>query len=141
ELRMLQDTIARFMRELVAPAEAKAPHDAYELAPDVLASLQKQAQAMGLWCLRTPQEYGGAGLSLLGQAIAAEEASKCRMGAYVPACGAFGVDPPNAIWRGTPEQIEKYGLPAVHAGKRAFVAISEPSGGSDPARAIRTRAE
>jgi acyl-CoA dehydrogenase len=37
------------------------------------------------------------GLSLLGQAVVAEEAAKCRMGAYVPACGAFGADPPNAI--------------------------------------------
>ncbi|MBV8612361.1 MAG: acyl-CoA dehydrogenase, partial [Acetobacteraceae bacterium] len=61
--------------------------------------------------------------------------------AYIPACGGFGADPPNPIWLGTPDQIARYGVPAVQQAKKAFVAISEPSGGSDPARAIRTRAE
>ncbi|MBP7660490.1 MAG: acyl-CoA dehydrogenase family protein, partial [Burkholderiaceae bacterium] len=119
----------------------KAEHDAYELAPDVLAPLQAKARAIGLWCVRSPQEYGGAGLSQLGQAIVAEEAAKCRMGAYVPACGAFGADPPNAIWSGTPEQIQRYGVPGVQQGRKIYFAISEASGGADPARAIRARAE
>jgi acyl-CoA dehydrogenase len=63
------------------------------------------------------------------------------MGAYVPACGAFGADPPNAIFLGTRDQIAHYAVPAIEKGKKLFVAISEASGGSDPARAIRTRAE
>src|SRR5207253_6387661 len=125
----------------VKPAEDKLPHDAYELPPDVLERLQTKARDIGLWCVRSPVEYGGAGLNLLGQAMVAEEAAKCRMGAYVPACGAFGADPPNAIYLGTRDQIERYAVPAIAAGRKIFVAISEASGGSDPARAIRTRAE
>ena len=141
ELRQIQETVARFMAAEVKPAEDKAEHDAYELAPDVLAQLQAKARAIGLWCVRSPQEYGGAGLSQLGQAVVAEEAAKCRMGAYVPACGAFGADPPNAIWSGTPEQIQRYGVPGVQQGRKVYFAISEASGGADPARAIRARAE
>ena len=141
ELRQIQETVARFMAAEVKPAEDKAEHDAYELAPEVLAPLQARARAIGLWCVRSPQEYGGAGLSQLGQAIVAEEAAKCRMGAYVPACGAFGADPPNAIWSGTPEQIQRYGVPGVQQGRKIYFAISEASGGADPARAIRARAE
>jgi len=141
ELRQIQETVARFMAAEVKPAEDKAEHDAYELAPEVLAPLQAKARAIGLWCVRSPQEYGGAGLSQLGQAIVAEEAAKCRMGAYVPACGAFGADPPNAIWSGTPEQIQRYGVPGVQQGRKIYFAISEASGGADPARAIRARAE
>ncbi len=141
ELRQIQETVARFMAAEVKPAEDKAEHDAYELAPDVLAQLQAKARAIGLWCVRSPQEYGGAGLSQLGQAVVAEEAAKCRMGAYVPACGAFGADPPNAIWSGTPEQIQRYGVPGVQQGRKIYFAISEASGGADPARAIRARAE
>jgi acyl-CoA dehydrogenase len=76
----------------------------------------------------------------LGQAVVAEEAAKCRMGAYVPACGAFGADPPNAIWLGTPEQKEKYGVAGIRQGRKVYVAISEASGGADPARSIRARA-
>lgn len=141
ELRMLRDTIRRFMEEEVKPAEDKLPHDAYTLEPEPLKVLQTKARGLGLWCLETPSEYGGAGLSLLGQCVAAEETAKCRMGAYIAGCGAFGFDPPNVIWKGTPEQIRKYGMPNVETGDKAFVAISEPAGGSDPGRAISTRAE
>ena len=72
--------------------------------------------------------------------IVAEEAAKCRMGAYVPACGAFGIDPPSVIWLGTEAQREPYGVQGIERGKKNFVAISEASGGSDPARKIQTRA-
>jgi acyl-CoA dehydrogenase len=124
----------------VKPAEDKLPHDAYELPTDVLERMQGQAREIGVWCVRSPEEYGGAGLNLLGQAVVAEEAAKCRMGAYVPACGAFGADPPNAIWLGTPEQKEKYGVAGIRQGRKVYVAISEASGGADPARSIRARA-
>ncbi len=140
ELRQIQDTVARFMAHEVKPAEDQAEHDAYELPPQTLAALQAKARAIGLWCVRSPQEHGGAGLSQLGQAVVAEEAAKCRMGAYVPACGAFGADPPNAIWLGSPAQIDKYGVPGVAQGRKVYFAISEASGGADPARSIRSRA-
>lgn len=140
ELVLLQDTARRFMEKVVLPEEAKVEHDAYTLSDDVLKRVQAQAREIGLWQVQTPAEWGGAGLSLLGQCLVAEEAAKCRMGAYIPACGAFGFDPPNVIFKGTREQIEKYAVPIIESGDKTFVAISEPSGGSDPARAIQTRA-
>jgi len=138
---MLCETVGRFMRQEVKPVEDRLPHDCYELSPELLEPLRAKAKQLGLWCFRTPAEYGGAGLSLLGQAVVAEESAKCRMGAYVPGCGAFGADPPNAVFLGTQAQIEKYALPAVARGDKVFVAISEAAGGSDPARSIQTRAE
>ncbi|HRF07068.1 MAG TPA: acyl-CoA dehydrogenase family protein [Xanthobacteraceae bacterium] len=140
ELALLRDTVARFMREEVRPIEEKQPHDCYELPQAELASLQEKAKALGLWCLASPAAYGGGGLGLLAQVLVAEEAAKCRMGAYVPACGAFGIDPPSVIWLGNEQQIEKYGVAGIKAGKKSFVAISEASGGADPARSISTRA-
>jgi acyl-CoA dehydrogenase len=140
ELRMLRDTARRFMREEVKPVEDRLPHDAYELPEALLAPLQRKAREIGLWAVRSPVEFGGAGLSLLGASIVAEETARCRMGAYVPACGATGASPPNPILQGTRYQIEKYALPTIREGRKAFVAISEASGGSDPARSIRTRA-
>ncbi len=141
ELIMIQDTVRRFMRQEVKPLEDQLQHDAYELPEGVLLPLQEKARGLGLWCFRTPEEFGGAGLSLLGQAVVAEETAKCRMGAYVPGCGAFGADPPNAVFLGSTFQVEKYAIPAIKRGKKIFVAISEASGGSDPARSIQTRAE
>ena len=140
-LGMLKETVARFMATEVRPLEEKLPHDSYSLPEDVLANLQKKAREAGLWCMASPEEYGGGGLGLLGQVIVAEEAAKCRMGAYVPACGAFGIDPPSVIWLGTEEQRQKYGVMGIQGGKKNFVAISEASGGSDPAHKIQTRAD
>lgn len=139
ELRMLRDTIRRFMTEEVRPAEDKLNHDAFTLEPDDLKRLQKSARDIGLWLFETPAEHGGAGLSLLGQCVAAEEASKCRMGMYIAGAGAFGFDPPNVIWKGTQYQ-QRFARKNVTNGTKAFVAISEPNGGSDPGRAIQTKA-
>jgi acyl-CoA dehydrogenase len=140
EYRMLRDTIRRFMQKEVKPIEDRLPHDANAPGDDDLAKLQRMAREMGLWCVQSPKQYGGAELSLLGQCIVAEETAKCRMGAYIPALGAFGYDPPLPIFSGATWQIEKYAIPTIANGEKTYVAISEPSGGSDPARSIQTTA-
>jgi len=141
ELQMLRDTVRRFMAEEVRPIEDKLEHDAAGLPPEKLIPLQKKAQAVGLWALNTPKKFGGAGLSTLGQVVVAEEAAKCRMGAFFPACGAFGGNPPSVLFHASPEQFERYARPIIEGrAGRPFTAISEASGGSDPARAIRCRA-
>lgn len=141
ELVMLRETIRRFMQVEVRPVEDRQPHDCYALPAEDLLHLQAKARALGLWCLASPQAHGGGGAGLLAQVVVAEEAAKCKMGAYVPACGALGIDPPSVIWLGTADQIERYGVAGIQNGKKSFVAISEASGGADPARSIRTRAE
>jgi acyl-CoA dehydrogenase len=142
EFEMLAQTVQRFMAAHVRPLEDQAGHDAAGLPPGLLRPLQEKARELGLWALQTPAEYGGAGLSMLGQVVVAEEAAKCRMGAFFPAAGAFGGNPPSVMFRASPEQFERYARPIIEgrAGK-AFTAISESSGGSDPARAIQCRAE
>lgn len=140
ELLLLRDQIRRFMREEVKPIEDKLPHDATGCAPEDRAKLKAKAEAMGLTRLTVPEEYGGNPVSAMARVIIAEESAKCRLGAYAPALGAFGGGPPNVIWGGTAAQIEKYGIPCVEGRKRAFVAITEPTGGSDPRNNISTRA-
>lgn len=140
EYRQLKDVMRRFMDTEVKAVDDQLPHDAYKVPEHLLLPLQKKARELGLWCFRTPAEHGGAGLNLLGQAIVAEESARCRMGCYIWGLGAFGDDPPNVIWMGSPAQIERYAKPTIEGKRGSFVAISEPSGGSDPARAIRCRA-
>jgi acyl-CoA dehydrogenase len=110
------------------------------LADGDLAEVQAKARQAGLWCVATPEEYGGAGLSIFEQAIVAEESARCRMGLEVPAGGAFGFDPPSVVFTGSDEQIKRWALPVVERGLRTFVALTEPSGGADPGRSIRTTA-
>jgi acyl-CoA dehydrogenase len=140
ELKLLRDTVRRFMQVDVKAVEDQLPHDAYEVPDALLQPLQAKAKALGLWAIKSPAEHGGADLNLLTQAVVFEEAARCRMGSYVWAAGAFGADPPEMIWAGNAEQIERWGRPSVAGKLKAWFAISEPSGGSDPARAIRTRA-
>jgi acyl-CoA dehydrogenase len=104
--------------------------------------MQEKARRAGLWALSTPEDLGAAGLSVLGQVVIAEEAAKCRMGAYFPALGAFGGNPPSVLFEAGPGLFDRYAKPMI-AGEpgKAFTAISESAGGSDPARAIRCRAE
>jgi acyl-CoA dehydrogenase len=142
ELRMLQDTVRSFMKNEVRPLEDTLPHDSAGVPAEALATLQTKARGLGLWSLNTPEKFGGAGLGVLGQVVVAEEAAKCRMGAFFPACGAFGGNPPNILFNSAPAQFEKYARPIIDGtAGRAFTAISEASGGSDPARAIHCRAE
>lgn len=141
ELVMLRDTVRQFMNAHVHPLEDKLDHDTVGLPREQLVELQNRARALGLWALQTPEEYGGAGLGVLGQVVVAEESSKCRMGAFFPALGAFGGNPPNIMFKASPEQFEKYAKPIIDGTmSKAYTAITEASGGSDPARAIQLKA-
>jgi acyl-CoA dehydrogenase len=141
ELVMLRNTVRQFMDAHVHPVEEKLDHDTVGLPREELVELQAKARGLGLWALQTPEEYGGAGLGVLGQVVVAEEAAKCRMGAFFPALGAFGGNPPNIMLKASAEQFEKYARPIVEGTmSKAYTAITEASGGSDPARAIKLRA-
>jgi len=142
ELEMLRETVRRFIAAEVVPVEAAMVPGQAKLLPEQQAALQEKARAVGLWALATPERFGGAGMGVLAQVVVAEEAAKCRLGAFFPAAGAIGGDPPSVIFHGTPDQFERYGRPIVEGRcPKAFTAISEASGGSDPARAIQCRAE
>src|ERR1700730_16536312 len=97
ELVMLRDTVRRFMDAQVHPLEEKLDHDTVGLPREQLVEWQAKAGELGLWSRQPPEECGGAGLSVLGQVVVAEEAAKCRMGAFFPALGAFGGNPPNIM--------------------------------------------
>jgi acyl-CoA dehydrogenase len=141
ELVMLRETVRRFMRVHVHPLEDTLDHDTAGLPREQLVELQAKARAIGLWALGVPEEFGGAGLSVLGQVVVAEEAAKCRMGAFFPALGAFGGNPPNIMFKASPGQFDKYARPIIEGTmSKAYTAITEASGGSDPARAIRLKA-
>ncbi|HYE92917.1 MAG TPA: acyl-CoA dehydrogenase family protein, partial [Terriglobales bacterium] len=131
----------RFVRDEIIPLEQTLDPDAPELPEADFKRLSAKTKAAGLWALGAPAEYGGGGLDTFSLCVLYEEMCQHRMGLYVPGAGVFGRNPPHPIWAGTKEQIKKYAVPAVEQGYETFFAITEPSGGSDPAGAIQTRAE
>jgi acyl-CoA dehydrogenase len=140
ELRAMAELVGRFVRERIRPAEDALPADARELPHDVLDGLRAQARPLGLWCFDTPAEHGGAGLSVFETVVVLEEAVKHKFCFPHAGGGVFGHPPPVVLFRGTPEQVERWARPVVENGWRTFTAIAEPSGGTDPKRAIRTTA-
>src|SRR5215472_2556105 len=141
ELRRLGDQIRRFIRDEIVPLEQRLDPDAPGIPDEDFDRLAGKTRAAGLWALGAPEQYGGGGLDTFSMCVALEEMSQHRMGLYNPGCGVFGRYPPPAIWAGTKEQIVKYAVPAIREGWETFWAITEPSGGADPAGAIQTRAE
>src|SRR2546427_608263 len=141
ELRLIREQIRRFIREEIIPLEQRLDPDAPSLPEEDWERLASKTKAAGLWALAAPEEYGGGGLDTFSMSVILEEMAQHRLGRVNAGWGVFGRYPPPAIWAGSKAQIEKYAAPAIREGWRTFFAITEPSGGSDPAGAIQTRAE
>jgi acyl-CoA dehydrogenase len=140
ELEMLKAGIARFVGKEIRLVEDALPPDACAIPPEQVRELQARARMAGYWMLPVPEKFGGAGLSTWEFVVAMEEAGKHRFSMPEVGGGAFGHTPPSSLYDGTPDQIERYLLPTVEHSLGHFSVLSEPSGGSDPARAIRTTA-
>ena len=140
EQKAIVAQVRRFVREEIVPLEDKLDPDASELAPEDHARLVAKVKAMGLYGLDIPAEYGGPGIDMTTRVLLAIEMGQHRAGIYVPCYGVFGAAGLAQLYEATEEQKEKYLRPMLRGEKRGFFGLTEPSGGSDPARAIRTRA-
>jgi acyl-CoA dehydrogenase len=138
--RLIVEQIRRFVHEEIIPLEAKLDPDASELPKEDFDRLSAMVRGMGLWGLDVPEEYGGAGVDLVTRTLIAFEMSQHRAGLYVPCYGVFGTMGLAQLYEATDDQKERYLKPVLRGEKKGFFGLTEPSGGSDPARAIRTRA-
>ena len=64
ELRMLKETVRRFVDREIIPIERDA-YEGHNLKPDVRATLEEKAKEIGMWMYDVPEEYGGQGMGLL----------------------------------------------------------------------------
>ncbi|MGE0849986.1 MAG: acyl-CoA dehydrogenase family protein [Hyphomicrobiaceae bacterium] len=140
EQRQIVATVRRFVREEIVPLESNLDPDASELPREDFERLTAKVREMGFWGLDIPAEYGGAGVDLVTRTLMAVEMSQHRAGLYVPCYGVFGSAGLAQLYEATEEQKQRYLHPMLRGEKRGFFGLTEPSGGSDPARAIRTRA-
>ena len=140
EQKAIVAQVRRFVREEIVPLEDKLDPDASELPEDERVRLVAKVKAMGLYGLDIPAEFGGPGIDMATRVLLAIEMGQHRAGLYVPCYGVFGAAGLAQLYEATPEQKEKYLHPMLRGEKRGFFGLTEPSGGSDPARAIRTRA-
>ncbi len=139
EQQLIVDTVRRFVAEEVVPLEADLDPDAGELDPDDHARLVAMTREMGFYGFDIPEEFGGPGLDVTTRALMAIEMSQHRAGLYTPCYGTFGGAGLAQLFEATEEQKERYLYPTLRGEKLGCFALTEPSGGSDPGRAIQTR--
>ena len=140
EQRLIIDTVRRFVREEILPLEAELDPDASELEPADRDRLVAKTKGMGFYGLDIPEEYGGPGIDIVTRTLMAIEMSQHRAGLYAPCYGVFGGAGLAQLYEANDDQKERYLYPTLRGEKRGFFGLTEPSGGSDPARAIRTTA-
>ena len=140
EQDMVVGMVRRFVREEILPLELDLDPDADEIRPDDRERLIEKTKSMGLYGLGIPPEYGGPEIDLVTHAMISVEMAQHRAGLYAPCYGTFGGAGLAQLFEATDSQKERYLYPTLRGEKRGFFGLSEPSGGSDPARAIQTKA-
>lgn len=140
EQEMIILMVRRFVREQIVPLEMNLDPDADTLPADDKQRLVEAVKAMGLYGLDIPVEYGGPDIDMVTRTLIAIEMSQHRAGLYAPCYGVFGGAGLAQLFEANDDQKERYLYPTLRGEKSGFFGLTEPSGGSDPARAIQTRA-
>lgn len=133
EMRMLTDMAYKFATQEFEPVSLECDEEE-KYTPEI----RKKAGENGLVGAWVPEEYGGAGVGILGNTIISEQVSRVDMGIglNVVASG-FGCE--NILFFGTEEQKQEY-LPPMCAGDTVSAgAYTEPNAGTDVA-GYRTKA-
>jgi len=93
--------------------------------------MHKKLAACGLFGVKTPKEYGGAGGDYLDYAIMVEELARVSpvLCLYANTPASLGSGP--VMLGGTPEQKEKYITPVAKGDKMMVFGLTEPGAGSD----------
>ena len=133
-LNQLLDTVARFVRERLVPAEETVA-ETDEIPPEIVQDMRE----MGLFGMTIPEEHGGLGLTMEEEALVLMEL--CRTSpAFRSAIGTtVGIGSQGILIDGTPEQQARW-LPRMATGEViASFALTEPDAGSDAA-SLRTTA-
>ncbi len=133
EQEMFRKAAREFAESRVAPFIPEMEQTG-KVPPDLVKALG-EAEMMAI---TIPEEYGGLGLGFVARMIALEEIGRISPAtAMMLQVFALGIDP--IVRFGTEEQKRKY-LPELATGKRlASVAVTEPTGGSDPTGGRTTR--
>jgi acyl-CoA dehydrogenase len=137
--------VEEFVESRLLPLEEDpSSFDEHEnIKEDLLAVVRSEVKAMGLFSPQLPKEFGGVGLSPVGQALLYEKMNRSIFGPVCFNCAAPDDGNMTVLAKvGTKNQQERWLMPIVRGEVRSSFAMTEPhpGGGSDPGM-IQTRAE
>jgi acyl-CoA dehydrogenase len=131
ELRILKDTVRRFVNDELIPVERETCVGE-ELKPEWRAKLSARTKELGIWMMDVPAEYGGMGLGVLARVAVWEELGRTVALPLRGEGGVLGPSPRPILYALKGAQREKYLLPVLRGEKRTCLAQTEPDAGSDP---------
>lgn len=131
--KLLKDSVQRFVRERLMPAE-----DYVEEHDEVPADIVSDMKELGLFGLSIPEEFGGIGLTMAQECEVAYELGHTAL-AFRSVVGTnIGIGSQGILIDGTAEQKAEY-LPRIASGDLVVsFALTEPDAGSDAA-SIKTK--
>lgn len=134
-LRIMLETVRRFVRQDLEPITKQVEDE--DRIPD---NIVQKMRDLGLFGLSIPEEYGGLGMSVLGECLVYEELSRVNACFRTRIGTNNGIGSQGIVIDGTEDQKKTY-LPRLASGEWIGVfALTEPEAGSDAAN-IQTTAE
>ena len=134
EQRQVQDTVRQFVDEKVLPNAIQNDID-HHLDMSVIAGMAE----LGLLGIVIPEEYGGAGLDFVCEALSCEEIERGESAFRTLISVHVGLNSLSLLRYGSEEQKQRYLVPQAKGEKLACFGLTEPAAGSDVA-AMRTSA-
>jgi len=134
EQRLLQETVRSFVDDRILPV-AVANDLEGKLDLDVIEGMAE----LGLLGIVIPEEYGGAGLDFVSEALACEEIERGEAAFRTLVSVHVGLNSLTLLRYGTEEQRQRWLVSQARGEKLACFGLTEPAAGSDVA-AMRTTA-
>src|SRR3954463_2765072 len=133
EQRLIQDTVRSFVDERVLPNAIQNDID-HRLDMDAIAGMAE----LGLLGIVIPEEYGGAGLDFVAEALACEEIERGEAAFRTLISVHVGLNSLSLLRYANEEQKQRYLVPQAKGEKLACFGLTEPAAGSDVAAMLTT---
>jgi glutaryl-CoA dehydrogenase (non-decarboxylating) len=134
EQRLIQETVRAFVDERVLPVAVQNDID-HHLDLELIEGMAE----LGILGLVIPEEYGGAGLDFVAEALACEEIERGEAAFRTLISVHVGLNSLGLLRYATEEQKQRWLVPQARGEKLACFGLTEPGAGSDVA-AMRSTA-
>jgi glutaryl-CoA dehydrogenase (non-decarboxylating) len=128
EQRLIQETVRNFVDERVLPVAVQNDID-HKLDMELIEGMAE----LGILGIVIPEEYGGAGLDYVAEALSCEEIERGEAAFRTLISVHVGLNSLSLLKYGTEEQKQRWLTPQAKGEKLACFGLTEPGAGSDVA--------
>src|SRR5438132_6805294 len=128
EQRLIQETVRTFVDERVLPVAVENDIN-HHLDLELIEGMAE----LGILGIVVPEEYGGAGLDYVAEALACEEIERGEAAFRTLISVHVGLNSLSLLKYGTEEQKQRWLTPQAKGEKLACFGLTEPGAGSDVA--------